>query len=75
MTIEIFGKDVGYITPEQLIDLHCVSYQAAVDLLISFMKFQISLDPDRYVEYISRLADQHDFQVAQTETHPLCQPR
>lgn len=69
MTIEIFGKDIGYITPEQLIDLHCVSYQAAVDLLISFMKFQISLDPDRYVEYITTIAEQHDCQVNHREEH------
>lgn len=85
MTIEIFrermydhsrGTSVeryDEVTIDQLIDMHCaVSYRQSVDLLISFMKFQISLDPDKYFEYISHLADQHDYRVEQTEAHPLC---
>jgi hypothetical protein len=64
------------ITTDQLIDMHCeVSYRQSVDSLISFMKFQISLDPDRYIEYIITLAEQHDCRVDHREEHVLCQER
>ena len=76
MTVEIFRERIhdhmygstperyDEITVDELIDLHCrTSTRQAVDLLISFVKFQISLDPDRFVEYITRLADEHDYKV------------
>jgi len=54
------------ITTDQLIDMHCaVSYRQSVDSLISFMKLQISLDPDKYFEYIQHIAQQHDCQIKQ----------
>lgn len=80
MTVEISRDNpdgtFDHITIDQLIDMHCAtSYRQSVDSLISFVKFQISLDPDKYIGYITAIAKQHDCQVGHKEEHVLCQER
>ncbi len=60
------------ITIDQLINMHCsVSYRQSVDLLVAFMKFQIALEPAKYVDFLKKLADEHDYKVEYTEDHAL----
>ncbi len=78
MTVNIHKAEWDHeqVTIDQLIDTHiCCSDKARINFLISFAKFQISLDPDKYFEYIKGMAEQHDYVATLTEDHVLCQSR